>query len=333
MSCMLLASIETIHAQLTTEDYAVIKHYPAVERQMVKPKNFSYTSKQGVTLNYLQSSGRSYEVKYDDGEMYTDGVADAWVKGVLKIGKQSYSLYGSYVAEGYLSGVLYDSNKEMFGLLEWQIEDTMTATLKTKKATYNYFFTKSSKPVSSIPKPPVAESLKPKNDALTELLKDGNYNWKDNDTLQVKVQEGNGVGSGHGVPKVEKDVLYLSDLVEIENLSDDEKIKQIKKWGWEARLITGKSKDDNYIFATKSEYGLKVAIRTKSLDGNTVGSYSFSNCSLGYVNQFVEKAKKKGYHLIEDKKAFLKLKSDDSVITVNKSMLEYNQQYFTIEVK
>jgi hypothetical protein len=336
-----IATINFCSAQLKEYDLAVTKHYPPVGKKLVKPQAFTYKSNNGVLLQYQLSEGDYYRTKVDSLAAinkldaldsldavgtYTDGAMNAWVEGSFKINNITYLLYGSYAGEGYLQGALYDKNKVLYGLLEWESGNDITATLKTKTSTFKYNLTNGKK----YPKPSV-----PKNDALETLL----GNRKINEIERANIEANYGTGSDVSViNKKFKPELYLNDLQAIDTLSTLIKKKEkLKEWGWVINRGTESkgSKYMNIFYVVERDKEMRLQVEfadPNNSDAKMKFKYKVSNCCLKYIEGFVNDAKNKGYKVLEDKKALYKMQNADRVIVINKSIIHNNEQYFKIEV-
>jgi hypothetical protein len=334
-----IATINFCSAQLREYDLGVVKHYPPVAKKLVKPQEFTYKSNNGVVLQYQLSEGDYYRTKVDSlaaidkldalesldaVDTYTDGTMNAWVEGSFKIDNTTYLLHGSYAGEGYLQGALYDKNKILYGLLEWESGNDITVTLKTKTSIFKYNMTNG----KQYAKPSVS-----KNEALNYMFE--KEKEKDANTGGTGSGSGNGVSGNHKY----KAELYLTDLRAVDTLSTlIQKKDRLKQWGWVVyRAINNVGHNYMYIYhvADKdNEFRLRVEFANLSnVDTKMKFQYKLSNCKLKYVEGFVDDARKTGYKVVDDKKAFYKLQKENSLIIINKAGIYNNEQYFTIEVK
>jgi hypothetical protein len=320
----------------------IVKLYPPVTKTMTNPKQYLYKTKNGTTLTYSQSEGKMRFTKVDSlaeihkldqlDELtetdiytdYTDGVEDAWVKGKLIIGNNTYSLYGEYVAEGYLHGVAYDKDNKVFGVLNWDYNDIMTATLKTQTKSYQYNFERQfSDNKKDIPAKPISRT----SNTLKDILTGNNTN---NKSINQEI-----TGTGSSLNKNLKDNFYIDDFLLLHSLSDDAKVEQLKKWGWitEGQVKDGKDKLHLTFHKRRSALMSKIIFSYIQDKKTTKIYYEITMRNRSYINRFVGDAEKKGFLIVTDKQSVYKLISDSHTITISNSVIEFSEQYYTIKIE
>lgn len=315
----------TSQSNFKKEDLQTIKRYPPIVQKIESPSTFLYKSKNNVTLSFrLQAEqvlDEDYENdpdRYINGEFYGDGSKTiSHLNGTFTIGKTQYKLYGAYVAEGNLEGVVYDNKNNPFGILSWELGNNITATLQTKDKDYSYNLNS-----VEAPKPTRASS-----NALQKILNP--------DSVTVKKEQ--------DITTMEDivTVLTVSDFLTLFSVDDSEQTNLLQNSGW--RYIKAEETPKNNTMVQcimfknngKKIEDAQVLNRWTILNndtGLTTNLLELCVYDLKYVEKFISELKFYNFKLVEKTKKNYKFRNADHYLLIEEVLLKKDKVVYKIKI-
>lgn len=288
--------------------------------------SFQYKTKNGVILNFKLQAEQVVEENYENdpdrnvnGEFYGDGSGDiSYLQGTLNIGKTQYKLYGAYVAEGNLEGVLYDQKNQAFGILRWELGNDITATLQTKNKNYSYNFKSTQSPKrSNVASDALHKILNPETTSEKKI--------KDTVTTEDIVT-----------------VLTLSDFLTLFSVDDSEQTNLLQNSGWDYVKAEEAPKNNTMVqcimFKNKGKKieDTQVLNRWTVLNNDTgliTNLLELCVYDIKYVDKFIAELKFYNFKLVEKTKKNYKFRNADYYLVIEEVPLKNDKVVYKIKIK